>query len=77
MMRGWVILRRCITELVRLFVDDGRHTALIVGWIATACWLPRLIGIEGSSGLVLFAGLAVIFVATTRGPAVKRAASKV
>jgi hypothetical protein len=59
------ILRRCVTELVHLFVDDDVHTALMVGWIVVACLVFRYVSLGVWSGPLLFAGLAAIFVATT------------
>ena len=69
MTRSLAVLRRCLVECVRLFVDDATYTALIVGWIVLACIVLRAVGAGMWSGLMLFAGLAVIFVMTTNGRA--------
>ena len=55
------LMRRCITELLRLFIDDGAQALLIVAWIAACCLLswqwPNAIW----TGPILFLGLAAIF----------------
>lgn len=55
------LLRRCVSELYGLFVDDGANAALVVGWIAIACLMLRQLPGGSWSGPVLFAGLAVTF----------------
>ena len=54
------LLRRCLRELWKLFVDDGAAAAWIVGWIAVACLTLRHLPAGPWSGPVLFAGLLVI-----------------
>ena len=58
------LLRRCAHELWALFVDDGALAA--VAWIAVACLALRQVQAGIWSGPVLFAGLSVIFLLTTR-----------
>ena len=58
------LLRRCLHELWALFVDDGALAA--VGWIAVACLALRQVHAGIWSGPILFAGLSVVFLLTTR-----------
>ena len=58
------LLRRCLHELRDLFVDDGALAA--VGWIAAACLALRQVHAGIWSGPILFAGLSVVFLLTTR-----------
>jgi hypothetical protein len=54
-------LKTVIGEIFGLFVDDGRFSLAIIVWVG-AVWLvlPRLNILPGWSGVILFAGLAVI-----------------
>lgn len=54
------LLRRCLREFWKLFVDDAFTAALIVGWIVGACTMLRQLPSGPWSGPVLFVGLAVI-----------------
>ena len=58
------LLRRCLHELRDLFVDEGAAAA--VAWIAVACLALRQAPVGVWSGPILFAGLSVIFLVTTR-----------
>ncbi len=58
------LLRRCLDELWALFVDDG--ALAVVGWVAVACLALPLAPAGIWSGPILFAGLSVIFLLTTR-----------
>ncbi len=52
-------------EVFGLFVDDGSFALAIVAWLALAgLGLPRLGVAAGWDGLILFAGLALILVAS-------------
>ena len=57
-MRG---LKAVIAQIFGLFVDDGRFSLAIIVWVG-AVWLvlPRLNMLRAWSGVILFAGLAVI-----------------
>ena len=58
------LLRRCLHELRGLFVDEGAVAA--VAWIAVACLALHQAAVGAWSGPILFAGLAAIFLLTTR-----------
>lgn len=55
------LLRRCLDEVVGLFVDDGPVAALTIAWIAAGCLLLRHWPGQIWTGPALFAGLAAIF----------------
>ncbi len=58
-------LRKMLGELFGLFVDDGAFAAAVVIWLAfVALLLPRLNAARTWGGAVLFAGLAVILIAS-------------
>ncbi len=54
-------LGRIVSEMVGLFVDDGRFALAILAWIGVV-WklLPRLGLAPEGDGVALFAGLAAI-----------------
>lgn len=60
------LLRRCVRELWRLFVDDGAIAAWVVIWITLACLALRQVPAGIWSGPILFAGLAAVFTLATR-----------
>lgn len=63
------LLRRCLSELAGLFVDDGAHAAMILAWVVACCMLFRQWPGALWTGPVLFAGLAAIFpIGLGRGP---------
>lgn len=55
------ILRRCLREIWKLFVDgSGATTLLTIAWIAAACVILRYLSIGAWSGPILFLGVATI-----------------
>lgn len=55
------LMRRCVAELLGLFVDDGAQALLIVGWVVVCCLLLRQWPDAIWTGPILFLGLAAIF----------------
>lgn len=55
------LLRRCLSELAGLFVDDGVQAVMILAWVVASCLLLRQWPSALWTGPVLFAGLAAIF----------------
>ena len=54
-------VRRCVAELLGLFVDDRAQALLIVAWVAVCCLLLRQWPGAIWTGPILFLGLASIF----------------
>ena len=55
-------LRTIVEEIVGLFVDDGRFALAIVFWLIIAALVLPHLGLPGWSGVILFAGLALILI---------------
>ena len=55
------LLRRCVTELIGLFIDDGLLAALVVSWVAAGGLLLRQWPGAVWTGPVFFVGLAAVF----------------
>jgi hypothetical protein len=54
-------LKSIFREIFGLFVDDGSFALAILLWIAVVRWaMPRLNIPSGITGVILFAGLALI-----------------
>ncbi len=64
------LFRRGVRELWDLFVDNGIAAGCVVGWVTLACVALRhnplsAWPVGAWSGVILFAGLAAIFVLST------------
>ncbi len=59
-------LQSILREIIGLFVDDGAFALTILLWlILIAVILPRVAAVAPWTGPLLFAGLAVILIAST------------
>ena len=59
-------LRNILREIFGLFVDDGSFALAILLWLAIVRWAtPRLNIPSGITGVILFAGLALILAEST------------
>ena len=59
------VLTLALRELYGLFVDDLGYALAIAGWIVLSVALLRFLD-PGARGIVLFAGFALILVASVR-----------
>jgi len=54
-------LKNILREIFGLFVDDGSFALAILIWLAVVRWAPPRLHIpSGMTGVILFAGLALI-----------------
>jgi hypothetical protein len=59
-------LKNILREIFGLFVDDGSFALAILIWLAVVGWgAPRLSIPSGITGVILFAGLALILAEST------------
>ncbi len=60
------LIKRALSEIWGLFVDDGSFAAAILVWLGFAgLVLTRLHGLDTLAGMALFVGLAAILVEST------------